>query len=702
MNRRASIFLQFSLGLTYFADYALLISLLQTAASFGSYWHQCLLYSIFSAPPVLMLHLSNFLERRKASQLALLRISFALATFVFMLAALTTHLNLVVLSAEIFLLALFKQLIQNFGYSFLKRSADSSLEQNHVLSNLISSRYLLMIFGASVGGYLAAHGSHLAVCWIYVGFYVTGLIFACLIPKQIEIVDSLNVEDESGEKLVGVLGPPTVVAAGCYFLAYGSFRALEYPLLTKEFGISPIWVGFAFGGYILGGLLSRLVTYRFLNGHVPGRATLTLCLGLPLLFGSVGFPSQSLPWITAQLAMCALALSLGEFALSSMLMRASRTKSYSGNLFRFQCLSALCMVGGSVLVLLLPHVESLRILNLGIQGAFFLIASFVVLSLFNVPKVGIAPLLLLLLTGTACTPRGLSLDHRKTHEIVHNTYQAALTETENEISESAKVLEKCLQRDKNCSESVFFSLSSIYVPNFSKRGEPLKKFLKISSPLEGRWDSFLKSHPFISWIYVFDVASAALRIAPATPTEMTFGKAMDFRKFEFYQSAESNFPGVAWQNKTKEDMSGTGLILIVSKAVKQRNGKILVASADIKVSSLAKGLQSQLDAYGAKTRAKGLLFFAYLKPKNHPRNLISEYATDEAEWLSVKAFNATDDNFLKVPPETKLSIQNAERKAEEMDNSAIIETTAAIGDSSYRCSVSAIRHPKVIVWVCAK
>ncbi len=321
----------------------------------------------------------------------------------------------------------------------------------------------------------------------------------------------------------------------------------------------------------------------------------------------------------------------------------------------------------------------------------------------------VAPLL-------GCNPERLSHHHEELHSKVHQFYQDAFDGFESEIEGSAKLIERCLDSKSRCSAngSAPDQLSSLYVPDFSPKGSVLQRFKQISTPLEASWDAFLRAHPYISWFYVLDVLSGALRISPATPTDMTFGKSMDFKTFEFYESATREYPKVAWQKKTKEDMSGTGLILMASKAVKNLRGQVShVISGDVKVSFMSKSVQPLFDEFVSRSRSKGFHFFAYLKPEHGLRSQISEYASDQAEWLSIKSFSNNGDEFLHVTPVVQAKLLSIEDRATALANQAVQETLPGyaasfvtgrvhLGQAPYHCSVSQLKKPQVILWICSR
>jgi hypothetical protein len=330
-------------------------------------------------------------------------------------------------------------------------------------------------------------------------------------------------------------------------------------------------------------------------------------------------------------------------------------------------------------------------------------------------RIVVLAILLLILQG--CNSDRISSDQEELHSKVHQSYQQAFDDFEAEIENSAKLIEGCVDQSKKCSASasvpaVSDQVSSLYVPDFSPKGSALRHFKELSMPLEVNWDDFLKNHPYVSWLYVFDVTSGALRIAPATPTELTFGASMDFKNLEFFEAASREYPKVAWQKKTKQDLSGTGLILMASRSVRNHKGEVSqVVSGDVKVSYMAKAVQPLFDQFITKTRSKGFHFFAYLKPTHHFRSPISEYASDQAEWLSIKAFSNYDDEFLHVNPVTQAKLLSIEERATRLDPAPLNSTTKTpsfitgrvhLGDAPYHCSVSQLRKPQVLLWICAR
>jgi hypothetical protein len=314
-----------------------------------------------------------------------------------------------------------------------------------------------------------------------------------------------------------------------------------------------------------------------------------------------------------------------------------------------------------------------------------------------------------------CSSDRVPQDQKTLHVEVHRFYENAILEIENEIRTSARLLEQGLRENTLTSpvkRPVNDLLSSLYIPLFSKQDHSRDQFFKYSQPLEIRWDQFLKKHPFMSWVYTFHVQSGALRIAPATPTELTFGKSMDFKQFEFYQSAVEHYPEVTWLNTTKEDMVGTGQVLIVSQGIRSSEGRTThVVGADVKVSALARSLHPLFNEFVTRNRSQGFHFFSYLKPEHHFRSPISEYATDEAEWLSIKALTQSGHEFLDVSPEVQAKLLEVEKRATaladqspsaQLSHVPLVTSSLSLAESVYRCSVSQIKKPRILLWICSK
>jgi len=326
----------------------------------------------------------------------------------------------------------------------------------------------------------------------------------------------------------------------------------------------------------------------------------------------------------------------------------------------------------------------------------------------------IFPIVIFSISALGCNPERVSKHQQELHTQVHQFYESAFNEFQNEIGNSAQEIERCVNSKKECfsPSSNADELSSVYVPEFSKKSAAVSAFKSVSRTLETHWEDFLKRHPYVSWLYILDATTGSLRISPATPTELTFGKSIDFRTFEFFASAQQDYPRVSWQKKTKEDISGTGLILMASKAVKKSHNEIShVISGDLKVSSIAKSVQPLFDEFVSKTRAKGFHFFAYLKPDNHFRSPISEYASDQAEWLSLRSFSNNDSEFLHVTPMAQAKLLSIEEKARALSARILKQTVPGpmyvtgrvqLGQHPYHCSVSQLPNPQVILWICVR
>jgi hypothetical protein len=124
---------------------------------------------------------------------------------------------------------------------------------------------------------------------------------------------------------------------------------------------------------------------------------------------------------------------------------------------------------------------------------------------------------------------------------------------------------------------------------------------------------------------------------------------------------------------------------------------------------MSKSVQPLFDEFIAKTRSKGFHFFAYLKPTHHPRSTISEYASDQGEWLLLKAFSSSDSELLHVNPMTQaklLLIEDGATRLAQLQEKSLTQNYVTgrvhLGNALYRCSASQLRNPQVLLWICSR
>lgn len=319
-----------ALFVSYFGDYCSLIGLFELAKRFGGSHHVIALYILYSLPPLLFFIFSSVWARhqkRPGHQLA--AFSFAGVAVLSSLFFASTFAHILVAA---FALGIIKQAGRVLVNTFIKRNFAAD-RASKIVSNTVTIRYFIMVFGGALGAYLGGIGQFNTIFAIdALSFLVAGIAF--LFCKEASPPDDSNVS-ATNERRLPAFGR-MVILFGAIPLLWcigasmhtGLFMAVEYPLLTSELGVATSLIGIVWTGHIIGTLLAQVASQRILE-RMPLRNIVVVGSLFQILgFGSIGMLGSSIAGVTLQMTAAVFWLVFTEILSSSHLMKVSTTENY--------------------------------------------------------------------------------------------------------------------------------------------------------------------------------------------------------------------------------------------------------------------------------------------------------------------------------------------------------------------------------------
>lgn len=262
------------------------------------------------------------------------------------------------------------------------------------------------------------------------------------------------------------------------------------------------------------------------------------------------------------------------------------------------------------------------------------------------------------------------------------------------LIEASKTIDKNAEDIKQnyslsyCPEKYMVSeKSSIYIPKSAVVDAHLCNFLRATSIVEDGWLRSYKNNKFISWLYVYDANSKIVKIHPATNPISMFGEDLIFDTFHFYSGAVSSYPKGSWA-KPKEDINGTGTILIYSKAVQLQNkpSKAVVA-VDIRIKHFLDKYINAIVNFSEAQNINYLFVISYIK-KDKDIILVNDFATNPIKWNAM----------IKGKIVKKWLKDSLIKQLSDLENEAVrsqgkpVYHTIIINDIKMDCSLSSINE----------
>lgn len=360
--------LYIAVSLAYTGEYNALIAVLEHARQLGGASHAVTFYLIYCVPAVILLIFSAVWEGAFTKSKKYLPAVFAGSALIIASFANADHVWSIILC--VFLISLFRQWTRALTLTLIQSSFEGK-ERNTITSQIISLRFVVMIIGATIGGYLGERQLFSisllinAACYLAAGVAMAIAIRHIKEPIQsapeIETKQSfMNKIIEGSIGLNSSMGISLLAAVLIACVGANAFMALEYPILTSELGVPPSKLFAIYLGHILGALLAGKVgESKWITEHSHGRSYLLAAL-LCLSYAFVGVGSNNMAWISFQLGICAFLLPLFETHYSSILMSNAKRNYASQNLTLNFLIEMGNLLGSALPLLLLSSMTSLN------------------------------------------------------------------------------------------------------------------------------------------------------------------------------------------------------------------------------------------------------------------------------------------------------------------------------------------------------
>ena len=325
-----SRFLNLALLVTYFGDYCSLIGIMEFAKVFGSSDKVVLIFTIYCLPPLIMSFVANKWAQHQQmpnKQIALFSAAGAIGGLSLLHTLSYWHVLVIVL-----LLGFVKEATQLLVNVYVKFNF-SEEDSKKAVNNIVTSRFFIMVFGGSLGAYLGEiHRYDLIFITDALTFLIAGVIFYFLKSKTFVVPQNGQTTSTSFwlgmRELIIVFESASFLWVTLAAMGIGSFMALEYPLITTEFAISPRLMGFIYFWHVLGALLARRIGKELLHrDNIPKLIILFSCL-LIGSFGLVGIFGTNLMIVGVQIGFIALLMVIGEVLSNFYLMKKSSKEIY--------------------------------------------------------------------------------------------------------------------------------------------------------------------------------------------------------------------------------------------------------------------------------------------------------------------------------------------------------------------------------------
>ncbi|MEZ4816113.1 MAG: MFS transporter [Bdellovibrionota bacterium] len=356
----SKIALYTAVSLAYAGEYNALIAILEHARQLGGASHAVIFYLIYCIPAVILLVVSGVWKSAFTKSKEYLPLVFAGSALVITSFVKAEQVGVVILC--VFLISMFRQWTRALTLSLIQ-SYFVGKERNSITSQIISLRFVVMIVGATIGGYLGERQlfslSLLVNAFCYLGAAAAMLVVtrrlgepACI---EEESLNSTGFFKRISEGLLGLrnsIGISLFAVVLITSVGVNAFMALEYPILTSDLGVAPSKLFLVYFGHILGAVIAgRVGGAKWVAEQSHGRSYILAVL-LCLSYAFIGFVSNNMIWISFQLGICAFFLPLFETHYSSVLMN-NATRNYPSQNLTLNFFVEMSNLLGSALPLLL-------------------------------------------------------------------------------------------------------------------------------------------------------------------------------------------------------------------------------------------------------------------------------------------------------------------------------------------------------------
>lgn len=307
-------------------------------------------------------------------------------------------------------------------------------------------------------------------------------------------------------------------------------------------------------------------------------------------------------------------------------------------------------------------------------------------------------LLFSLLFTSACTSKRLQKEQVELHKQVLEGMDKVLTRVEYEINTTAKLVLAAYNPKEKCSSKwPKEQNSSFYLPASVRRGNHLNCIQKVSAQIEKPFKKFYESTDYLSWLYLYDSDSRALRLLPATSAQTLFGKDLVFDSFMFYELATKSYPKGVWV-PIKFDVNGTGRIMIYSQAIKLPGTKnYTTLAADTQPEGLFRENRQHLISFATKNNVTHL--FAYGYQIEDDRTIPAyDFSTNPSKWNILRTFSGVTVN---TRPEEAPQLETLQKEAVEA-NGGVIGKVIQLDGVNHFCTQAMVPRVRLSTVICSE
>lgn len=348
-----SLLLRLALLITYFGDYCSLIGIMEYAKLYGGSDKVVSIFIAYCFPAVLMALFGSrwaSKQHRPSKQLSF----FCLLGVCAVLSLLSTINYWHILFVSL-VLGFIKETTILLVNVYIKNNFNAE-ESKHVLNDIVSIRFFIMVFGGSLGGYLGGINRFDLVFFIDATSYIlAGLSFfkLALSEKYLkEIIKPLSSSFKGSLKMIQHFGQVPFIWVMLACLGIGSFMALEYPLITTQLGISPKFMGFIYFWHVLGAIFARNIGKNILRKNDLSFSILISSALLLFAFAMVGVFGASLVLVGIQVGVVAFFMVINEVLSSYHLMSKSSQEEFPHYNIHFRIYNRFSRFLGSLIPLL--------------------------------------------------------------------------------------------------------------------------------------------------------------------------------------------------------------------------------------------------------------------------------------------------------------------------------------------------------------
>ena len=323
------LFLRLALLISYFGDYCSLIGIMEFTKRFGASDKVVSVFIAYCIPSLIMLFIANRWanhQENPSKQISLFCLIGAVT--VCSLFAAKTYLHVIVV---MLVLGFVKESILILVNVYIKKNFEGD-EMKRTINDVVTIRFFIMIFGGSLGGYLGAVQRFDLVFLIdATSFMIAGVVFYFIQTapqKRQSQPQQMKLRLKGIIEMAKTFGWPPLSWMTLAAFGVGSFMALEYPLITTELGLSPKLMLFIYTGHIIGALVARKITAKFLNWKNYELLLIIIAITLIIAFGTVGLFGSALTLISAQIGVIALFMVTSEVLANYHLMAKSSHDIY--------------------------------------------------------------------------------------------------------------------------------------------------------------------------------------------------------------------------------------------------------------------------------------------------------------------------------------------------------------------------------------